>query len=146
MNARMRVFGGFFELSRVARTGKAELRHETHGRGFRGGRVMSGRRALAGLLGALVVAMSGWGVSVSSAGAASSYISVQYEPNGVSPATNVGLVSVTLAATSPLTSLDVRIYRGDGTVMLDLTLSDFVQPANDGNGLSGTWTVKTPIT
>jgi hypothetical protein len=121
MNAWIRDFGGFFEL-------------------------VSSRRALVGLLGAMAVAVSGWGLSVSAAEAASSYISVQYEPNGVSPPTNVGLVSVTLAATSPLTSLDVKIYRSDGTDVLDLTLSDFVQPANDGNGLSGTWTVKTPIT
>jgi hypothetical protein len=107
---------------------------------------MSLRRASAGLLAAMAVAVGGWGLCVPSAGAASSYISVQTEPNGVSPPTNVGLVSVTIAATSPLTSLDVRIYRGDGTVMLDLTLSDFVQPTNDGNGQSGTWTVNTPIT
>jgi hypothetical protein len=88
MNAWIRDFGGFFEL-------------------------VSSRRALVGLLGAMAVAVSGWGLSVSAAEAASSYISVQYEPNGVSPPTNVGLVSVTLAATSPLTSLDVKIYRSD---------------------------------
>src|SRR5215472_3925952 len=146
MNARMRDFGGFFELGRIARAGKAGLRHERHSRGNRRPRVMSRRRVFVGLLGAMAVAVSGWGLSVPAAEAISSFIQVQYAPNGVSPSTNVGLVSVNTAAPSPLTSLDVRIYQGDGTVMLDLTLSDFVQPANDGNGQFGTWTVKTPIT
>ncbi len=89
-----------------------------------------------------------WLPTTSAAGEAAdpTYIQVQPAVNGVSPATDVGLVSVTIAAPSPLTSLDVDIYSPDGTKQLDLTLSEFVQPANDGNGQFGTWTLATPIT
>ena len=124
---------------------------------------MSPRRIVLRLLPALAAAASlTASLAVSSAAeaataspATTNFIDVQTAPNGVSPSADVGSVSVNIAATSPLTSLTVSVYSGvgafasscsGGTDVLDLPLSAFVQPANDGNGQLGTWTLSSPIT
>jgi hypothetical protein len=60
-----------------------------------------------------------------------------------SPPADVGLLSVTAEATSPITSLAVHLYLGS-TDELDLTSSDLA--LSSGGPTAGTWTVTTPIT
>ncbi len=103
------------------------------------------------LLAVVAVAVGIAGFAVPAAQASSGRIIVQFAPNGVSPGSSVGMVSVSIAATTPLTSLTVSLYSGDpgscgGTHELDLPISSFVQPAADGGNQWGTWTLSNPIT
>ena len=111
---------------------------------------MSRRRIALLLLTAVVMAASAAGASAAQATTPGS-INVQYSPGGVSPTSSVGSVSLSINATSKLTSMTVSVYTFGvtdcgGTDVLDLPLSDFVQPAHDGDGQWGTWTLSTPIT
>jgi hypothetical protein len=63
--------------------------------------------------------------------------------NASSPLTSVGLLSVTVQSTTPLTSLSVSIMSGT-TDELDLPFSDFSLAS--GSTTSGTWTLNSPIT
>jgi hypothetical protein len=63
--------------------------------------------------------------------------------NASSPTTSVGLLSVTVQSTTPLTSLSVSIMSGT-TDELDLPFSDFSLAS--GSTTSGTWTLNSPIT
>jgi hypothetical protein len=60
-----------------------------------------------------------------------------------SPLTSVGLLSVTVQSTTPLTNLSVSIMSGT-TEELDLPFSDF--SLTSGSTTSGTWTLNSPIT
>jgi hypothetical protein len=111
---------------------------------------MSRRRFALLLLTAVAMAASAAGASAAQATTTGS-INVQYTPGGVSPTSSVGSVSVSINATSKLTSMTVSVHTlgiayCDGTDVLDLPMSDFVQPAHDGDGQWGTWTLSTPIT
>ncbi len=113
---------------------------------------MSPRRIALRLLTTVAVAASVAGLSMPAADA-TGYINVQYAPDGVSPTSSVGSVSVGIASTSMLTSMTVSVYSGvtgggcyGGTDVLDLPMSDFVPPANDGNTQLGIWTLASPIT
>jgi hypothetical protein len=97
-----------------------------------------------GLLCAASAAISGAVLAAPAAGATGT-LALQYQQYGVSSSSSVGSISLPIIASSPLTSLNVSIYNG-ATDELDLTMSDFVQPANDGNNQWGTWTLVTPIT
>jgi hypothetical protein len=114
---------------------------------------MSARRIVMRLITVVMAAAAVAALAPSAAQASSGYINVQYTPDGVSPTSSVGLVSVSIQATSPLNSLTVSVYSGStgggcfgGTDVLDLPMSDFSQPANDGDSQYGTWTLSTPIT
>jgi hypothetical protein len=94
--------------------------------------------ALAGVL-----AMS---AAAASAAPATGYIEVETNVP-LSPTTNVGLLSVTLASDMPITALTVTIVPdGGGTPVLTLPMSDFSVPAQDGTESYGTWTLTSPIT
>ena len=107
---------------------------------------MSPRNVVVGLL---AVAAAVWGVAGGAAipaVASSDGIAVQ-QSQSLSPATNVGLLSVTITSSSPLTSLTVSLFTQDtNTDVLDLPMSDFAVPADDGDGNAGTWTLTSPIT
>lgn len=109
---------------------------------------MSARQPFRRPLSVAVVALSCLGLSVSAASAASAqttgFIDVQ-NSQVVSPQTNVGLVSVVIADSSPLTSMTVSLFQ-NGADKLDLPMSDFTTPSGDGNGQFLTWTLKSPIT
>ena len=113
---------------------------------------MSPRRIVLRLLPALAVAASLAMPSAAHAATASpasaTFLDVQTAPNGVSPSSDVGLVSVNIAASSELTSLTVSIFVNNcaGPDALDLPMSAFVQPVHDGDGQVGTWTLSSPIT
>jgi hypothetical protein len=105
---------------------------------------MSPRRIVLGLLIAVAVVVGGAALPASAGQASSGYIYV-YNSLGVSPQTNVGLVSVVIASTSPVASMTVSLYQ-NSTDVLDLPMNDFSVPANDGNGQLGVWTLTSPIT
>src|ERR1700722_833910 len=102
------------------------------------------RHALLSLLGAAMVTLGGVALPASAAEVSSGLLNV-LTTSAVSPTSSVGTVSVTIAASSPLTSLVVSVY-SDGADQLDLPMSDFIQPGDDGDGQYGTWTLSIPIT
>lgn len=64
-----------------------------------------------------------------------------------SPASNPGLLSVTLASDMPITAMTVDIVpMGGGTSLLSIPMTDLTTPAQDGTGSIGTWTVTSPVT
>lgn len=107
---------------------------------------MSSLRVFTSSLSIVAIAAGSLALSVSAAAARTTtgFIDVQ-NSQVVSPQTNVGLVSVVIADSTPLTAMTVSLFQ-NGTDVLDLPMSDFTTPANDGNGQFLTWTLKTPIT
>src|SRR5215468_5460375 len=102
---------------------------------------MSSRRAVLGLLSVAAIAVSVV-LPSSSADAAPAGITVQ---GNSSPQDNIGLVTVFIASSSPLTTMTLSLFQ-NGQDKLDLPMSDFTVPANDGNGQFGGWTLINPIT
>ncbi len=104
-------------------------------------------------VGLLAVAAAVWGVAggvavpaVAASSATPGSITVQ-PSQSLSPGANVGLLSVSIASTSPITSLTVSLFTpGTSTDVLDLPMSDFAVPADDGDNNFGTWTLTSPIT
>jgi hypothetical protein len=93
----------------------------------------------------LSVLAGGGALAATTASAASGYISV-LDSSATSPASNPGLLSVTISSDMPLTSMTVDIESAsNSTTLLSLPMSDFTVPANDGDGSYGTWTLTTPI-
>ncbi len=109
---------------------------------------MSPRHVAVGLV---AVAAAVWGVAggaarpaVAASSAAPGFINVQ-PSQSLSPGTNVGLLSVSIASSTPITSLTVSLF-ASGTDALDLPMSDFTVPAGNGDGNFETWTLTNPIT
>jgi hypothetical protein len=109
------------------------------------GVIRMGQRRLVWLMASLATAALTCGLLAAPAASASSgFIQVE-NTQTVSPADNVGLISVYIASTSPVATLTVSLYQ-DGTDVLDLPMSDFVAPSDDGDSEFGPWTLSQPIT
>jgi hypothetical protein len=111
---------------------------------------MSLRRAVIVLLSGAALQITGiallWPPAVASARPDQGSISVQ-QGDQLSPPSNVGLLSVTLAAPSNITSLTVSLFDVcGGTDKLDLPMTDFTVPVNQGDGYYHAWTLMNPIT
>jgi hypothetical protein len=85
------------------------------------------------------------GASLLTAGAASAADTITITNVGSPIYINIGHLSVTVVAGSPLTNLDVRLLNSDNSVALELPFSDFTASGTGING-NATYTVTTPIT
>src|SRR5215472_5671121 len=107
---------------------------------------MSLRRAVIVLLSGAATLVAGIALpAVASARPNQDNIYVQ-QGDQLSPPSNVGLLSVTLAASSNITSLTVSLFDVcGGTDKLDLPISAFTVPPNQGDGSYHAWTLTNPI-
>ena len=85
------------------------------------------------------------GVGLIQAGAASAADTITITNVGSPAYTNIGQLSVTVVADTPLTNLDVQLLTADNSLALDLPFGDFTATGTGVNG-NGIYTVTTPIT
>lgn len=107
---------------------------------------MSLRRAVVSVLSVIGLVLSSGGPAAQASSGSLFVCTAYYNCPAGSPQDNVGLLSVTIASSTPLTSLTVSLYDSSNTDRLDLPLGDFVVPAGDGSGNWERWTLQNPIT